>query len=334
MRRLVVPLVLSFSMVLLGGRVGAEQFSAPGKTDGQVRKILWVDSYHREYEWSAGIEKGIRQVLAKTDVELCIVRMDTKREPAEKSKRAAALRAREAIEKFRPDVVIASDDNAVKYLVVPYLKDTTLPVVFCGVNWDAALYGLPAGNVAGMVEVDLVETQLMHLARYARGKRIGYLSGDTETERKIIDIYNKRFFNGRLKSYLVTTFADFQKQFLRAQQEVDMLYIYNYAGIVDWDPVRAETFLLSNVRIPTGSHNPFMAPYVLVAVAKLPEEQGEWAARSALRILDGADPVGIPTARNERGRLIVNLKMADALDIVFPVDTLRAAEVIGQGGLH
>jgi ABC-type uncharacterized transport system substrate-binding protein len=334
LRRLVFLVLLSLGPVLSGGRVGAEQLSASGETSGKVRKILWVDSYHREYEWSAGIEQGIRQVLAKANVELRIVRMDTKRTPAEKDKRAAALRAREAIEKFRPDVVIASDDNAVKYLVVPYLKNTALPVVFCGVNWDAALYGLPDGNVAGMVEVDLVETQIMHLSRYARGARIGYLSGDTETERKIIDIYNRRFFNGCLKSYLVTTFADFQKQFLRAQQEVDMLYIYNYAGIADWDPVRAETFLLRNVRIPTGSHNPFMAPYVLVAVAKLPEEQGEWAARSALRILGGVDPADIPAVRNERGRLIVNLRMAEALGIVFPVDTLRAAEVIGQGALH
>ncbi len=68
------------------------------------------------------------------------------------------------------------------------MKCTALPVVFCGVNWDAPLYSLPDGNVACMVKVDLVENQIMHLSRYARGTRIGYLSGDTETERKIIDI--------------------------------------------------------------------------------------------------------------------------------------------------
>ena len=34
--------------------------------------------------------------------------------------------------------------------------------------------------------------------------------------------------------------------------------------------------------------------------------------------------------RNERGRLIVNLEMARALDVVFPVATLKAATVIGQ----
>ncbi len=91
-------------MVLLGGKVGTEPLSISGETAGQVRKILWVDSYHREYEWSAGIEQGIRRVLANADVDLRIVRLDTKRELAEKSKRSAASWAREAIEKFRPAV--------------------------------------------------------------------------------------------------------------------------------------------------------------------------------------------------------------------------------------
>jgi hypothetical protein len=330
LRRFVVLVLLSFSTVLSGGRAGAEQFSAAGETSGKVGKILWVDSYHQEYEWSAGIEQGIRRVLGNANVELRIVRMDTKRIPTEKGKRDAALRAREAIEKFGPDVVIASDDNAVKYLVVPYLKNTTLPVVFCGVNWDAALYGLPDGNVAGMVEVDLVETQLMHLSRYAEGTRIGYLSGDTETERKIIDIYNKRFFNGRLKSYLVTTFADFQKQFLRARQEVDMLHVRNCVGIEDWDAAEAEAFLLAHADIPTGAVNPWMKNLVLFSLAKLPEEQGEYAADAALRILYGTSPKEIPLVSNRLARLTVNLRMAKAAGIVLPVSLLRTAEIIGR----
>lgn len=298
------------------------------------QKILWVDSYNEGYEWSAGIEKGIRRVLASADAELTVVRMDTRRNPTEKFKQETAEKAKKAIDIIQPDVVIASDDNAVKYLVVPYLKDTVLPVVFCGVNWDASPYDLPGGNVAGMLEIDHVEAQVMHLSRYAKSLRIGYLSGDTETERKIIDIYNRRFFNGQLKSYLVTTFKDFQDQFLLAQQEVDMLYIYNYAGIVDWDASRAEKFLLNNAQIPTGSHNVFMAPFVLVTLAKLPQEQGEWAAQTALRILSGIDPADIPLAVNEKGRLIINFKMAQTLGVVFPLETLRAAEGIGQDSLQ
>jgi ABC-type uncharacterized transport system substrate-binding protein len=299
---------------------GGQASTARGPFSG--KKILWVDSYHSSYEWSAGIERAIHRELQNSGVELRIVRMDSKRQSSESKKRGAALRAKAEIDSFHPDLVIASDDNSVKYLVVPYLKDTELPVVFCGVNWDASAYGLPARNVTGMVELDLVEAQVGHLSRYAKG-------------RKIIAHYNRHFFEGRMKSRLVSSLSEFKRAFLQMQSEVDMLYIYNYAGIADWDPAAAETFIVEHVRIPTGSHNPFMAPYVLVSLAKEPEEQGEWAARTALKILAGARPADIPLAYNERGQLTVNLRMAQALGITFPLETLKAAsKVIGQEALR
>ena len=47
-------------------------------------------------------------------------------------------KAKAEIDAFKPDVVIAADDNASKYLIEPYFKDAALPFVFCGVNWDAS----------------------------------------------------------------------------------------------------------------------------------------------------------------------------------------------------
>lgn len=308
--------------------------SGPKEPRWSGRRILWIDSYHPGYEWSAAIGAGIRRQLRNSGIELRTVHMDSKRRSSEPEIERAAENVRAEIDAFDPDLVIASDDNAVKYLVVPYLKDTKLPVVFCGVNWDASVYGLPAGNVTGMVEQDPVATQVNHLARFAGGERIGYLSGDLFTERKIVEHYNRRFFAGRMKSYLVRSLDEFKQAFLRAQREVDMLYIANYAGIADWDPGAAEAFIAAHVRIPTGSHNAFMAPFALIAVAKDAEEQGEWAARTALRILAGARPADIPLARNEGSKLTVNLRMAKALDVVFPVSTLKAARVIGQEVLH
>lgn len=95
--------------------------------------------------------------------------MDTKRNPAEEFSKAAALKARTTIEEFRPDVVIASDDNASKYLIMPYYKDAELPFVFCGINWDASIYGFPYKNVTGMIEVALVSEIFRHLKNTPRG---------------------------------------------------------------------------------------------------------------------------------------------------------------------
>jgi len=301
----------------------------------QGNKILWVDSYHEGYAWTAGIERGIRQVLDGGGVELRIERMNTKWNVDEDFRKQAALKAKKAIEEFRPDVVIASDDNAAKYLIVPYLKNTDLPVVFCGINWDASPYGFPCRNVTGMLEIEPVATLVRHLRRYAEGNRLGYLSADTVSERKVVSVYNKHFFNGEMKSYLAKDLAAFKKLFLKAQQEVDMIYIANHSDMPGWDPPQVEDFLLRHVTKPTGSRLSYMERFVTFTVAKVPEEQGEWAARTALQILDGANPGKIPLASNERASLTLNLKMAKAANILFPVETLQAAsKVIGQESLR
>jgi hypothetical protein len=293
------------------------------------KKILFVDSYHEGYEWSDGIETGLQNVLEGTGVELNIVRMDTKRNTDDEFRQEAALRAKAEIEAFEPDVVIAADDNAQSYLVVPYLKDTSLPVVFCGVNWDASIYGYPASNVTGMVEVELPTQLIEHLKTYAQGNRLGYLTVDSVTERKVAQIYNERFFNDEMKTYWVKTFAEFTDAFIKSQAEVDILFIGNNAGIDQWDPEEAAAFITKNTHIPTGTINDWLAPYALITLAKKPEEQGEWAAQTALRILNGTPASEIPLVENKEERLILNFNIAEQLGVVFAPSMLRNAEIYG-----
>lgn len=292
------------------------------------KKIFWVSSYHQGYEANDAIESGIRSQLKGTPVELRTFFMDTKRNNTATQGRTAAKKALSIIEQFRPDVIIASDDNAQKYLVVPYLKETSVPIVFCGVNWDIKHYGYPASNITGMVEVDLAQQMYDLMKSYAKGRKIGFLSGNVDAERKMVQIYNNRFFHGRLKPYLVESMAEFKHAFLQAQQEVDMLYIYNYTGIKDWEPNEAELFLSRHTRIPTGSHNDFMAPFVTFVAAKSLLEHGRYAAQTALRILSGVPPDEIAVTENKEVELYVNMRMAKAASLVFPVDLLQTATVI------
>ena len=101
-------------------------------------------------------------------------------------------------------------------------------------------------------------------------------------------------------------------------------------AIRDWDPAQAEDFLVRNTKMPTGSHNGFMDRYVVFTVAKSGEEQGNYAAKTALRILDGTSPAAIPIETNEFSHLTVNLKMAQAAGIVLPFSLLKSATVIGH----
>jgi ABC-type uncharacterized transport system substrate-binding protein len=306
---------------------GQEDNSGPDYTG---KKILWVNSYHMGYPWSDGIESGLHEVLDATGVELKIVEMDTKRNSDEAFGQSAGMKAKAEIEAFQPDVVIASDDNAQKYLIVPYLKGTELPVIFNGVNWDASAYGFPTSNVTGMIEVELPDQLVELLKAHAEGNRIGYITIDTETERTVVETYNQRFFDGQMQPYWTTTQDEFKTAFLAAQQEVDILFMGNNAGSVKWEEEEMEQFVLKNTTIPTGSINDWMAPYSLLTLAKSAKEQGEWSAQAALSILDGTPVSEIPVAENKKGEMIVNLDLADKLGVVFAPSLLKNALILGQ----
>ena len=110
--------------------------------------------------------------------------METNIFKTEEHKKQSALEAKEIIDSWKPDVVICSDDNASKYLIVPYFKNTELPFVFCGVNWDASDYGFPCSNVTGMLEVFLVQPGLDIIKPHVKGNRIGFLSNNRLSEHK------------------------------------------------------------------------------------------------------------------------------------------------------
>jgi len=294
------------------------------------KKILWINSYHVGYPWSDGIEAGLHEVLDGTGVEIKIVEMDTKRNADEAFGQSAGMKAKAEIEAFQPDVVIASDDNAQKYLIVPFFKGTEQPVIFNGVNWDASAYGYPTSNVTGMIEVELPDQLVDLLKAHAEGDRIGYLTIDTETERKVVDTYNQRFFDGKMQPYWVTTQDEFKTAFLAAQQEVDILFMGNNAGSDKWDEEEMKQFVLKNTTIPTGSINDWMAPYSLLTLAKSAKEQGVWSAQAALQILDGMPVSEIPVVENKKGEMIVNLDLADKLGVVFAPSLLKNALILGQ----
>ena len=300
------------------------------QSDFAGKKVVYVNSYHEGYAWSDAIETGLHNVFDGTGVELTIIRLDTKNHPDVAFGEAAGAKAWSEIQSINPDVVITSDDNAQKYLVVPFMKDGNIPVVFNGVNWDASGYGFPTAYITGMIEVELPDQLIELLKAYAKGERLGYITVDTETERKVVDIYNQRFFDGQLQPYWVKTQAEFMDAFLTAQQEVDILFMGNNAGSDKWDEEEMKQFVLKNTAIPTGSINDWMAPYSVLTLAKSGQEQGEWSAQTALSILGGTPPSEITLAENKKGQLIVNFDLADKLGIVFAPSLLKSAVILGE----
>ena len=304
------------------GREDIETLKYAGK------KILFVNSYHKGFEWSDGITNSLKQGLSNKNIELKIHYMDTKRNTEEEFKKQAALNTKKIIEEWKPDLLITSNDNTFKYLVMPYYKDADLPIVFCGLNWDATVYEAPYSNTAGMVEVSLVLPLINHLKIYTKGDRIGMIVDDCLSSRKWIENVKKILKISFTKEYFVKTFKEWENTFIKLQDEVDILLLVGNAAINDWDNEEAKRFILENIRKPTGSTYDWMSPYSLITIETIAEEQGEYAAEIALKILDGTLPSDIPLKVNKKGRLILNLKIAEKLDIIFPPLMLKNAEII------
>ena len=335
-KKLLIGIIVAFVLAVIGSYYLITQ-KTEEKTTGTKetlpvsyagKKILYVDSYHEGYEWSDGVTRGVESVLKNTGVELKIIRMDTKRNDSEQFGKEAGLLAKSVIEDFKPDVVILSDDPAFKYLLMPHYKDASLPFVYCGINWDTSIYGTPYKNATGMVEVSLTSQLLSYLKGYSKGERVGFIAGNTTTDKKNAEYHQKLFNITFTKIYHVNTFDEWKAAFLSLQNETDLAILENKAGITNWDDLEVEAFALENAKIPSGTFQSFMTNYTLIGMTKIPEEQGEWSAQTALKILDGVSPESIPEVTNKKSDLMLNLKIAKKLNIAFTPAMIRAAKNI------
>jgi len=303
------------------------------------KKLLFINSYHKGYLWSDGIEKALMQTLgvkanldgsfdtSKSSVQFKLFRMDTKLNQSEAFIKQAALSAKAVIDEWRPDIVVASDDNASKFLIVPYFKQSSIPFIFCGVNWSASEYGFPTSNVTGMVEVAPTRHTISLLQRYAKGPRIGFIGANTFSGRKSIKYIQEKenvpFSSGKL----VDNFTEWKEEYLNLQNTVDMIFWLNPIGIEGWNDSEAISFILENTRIPTGASTDAEIQYALIGATKLAAEQGIWSGKTALRILNGESPSDIPVKRNRHSQIYLNKKLSKKLGITFSAELLERGSV-------
>jgi ABC-type uncharacterized transport system substrate-binding protein len=194
--------------------------------------------------------------------------------------------------------------------------------VFCGVNWDASDYGFPTQNITGMIEVQLIDRILATLKKYARGDRVGFIKGDDLSARKEALFYEARF-NIEIDKRFVKNYSQWKDAYLDLQEKSDLLLVGNNESIPDWDPAAAKRFVEAHTTVPTGNWDTWMKDYALVTFATVPAEQGQWAAETALKILDGTSPGEIPVVTNKKAEIYRNMRIAKKLKIVFPIEFIR-----------
>ena len=283
-------------------------------------RCLLVMSYHQGYAWNDGVENGVKRIL-QGKCELNVFYMDTKRNKEEAFAKQKALQAKKLIEQYKPDVVIASDDNASRYLVQPYFKNSETPIVFCAVNWTAKKYGYPYDNVTGMIEVAPIQPMLEVVKHTIKQHRNAvYIGAKTFTEQKnykrFREIYGAQGIN--VDVMYANSIQDWKQKYLMAQT-YDFIILGSNAGINDWNEKDIMAFATSHAEKLTVSNHHWMSPYTMYSITKIPEEQGEWSAEVALKILQGVKPRHIPITPNRKWDVYINTSIANKAGITIPV---------------
>ena len=308
--------------------------SAPGRSLSG-RRILLVHSYHPEYPWVETNTQGVRAALRDTGVDLNIFYMDTKRHTDEAWKLEAGERARVEAGRYRPDVVLASDDDAQQYFAKSYVGGS-LPIVFGGVDADPSKYGYPAANVTGVIERPHFRESLALAQRLRPIRRIAVLSCNDSTSIVALGFMKQEQLDVEVAEWLlVDDFEQWQGAVARLSGTVDALVIRSYQAVKRPDsaenvpPQEVAAWTAQHATIPTIAFHDFeIRDGLLLGVVKSGQEYGRQMAEYALQILAGMPPTALPITRSKVGISMINRDTAGRLGIRLPSEVTDEVTIV------
>ncbi len=264
-------------------------------------RILVLQSYGSDYSWTSNVDIGIKRILEKeSTIGVRWHYMDTKNHPEEDYKKKIAVVSKQVIEQFKPNVIIAVDDDAQEYVAKYYNNDPKIKIVFAGVCATREQYGFDkANNVTGILErvpiEGLIDT-LQLLSGYKKDIKIIHIGDFSETVR-FHDIFLHKYKNWKnvkiLPSILVSTFDDWKNAIKKGGEVADYIIISNYRKIYKTqgseakvNPKEVMRWTMENSTAPIIGLNTFVfEDGASLAIATYPYEQGEVAANFAVQII-------------------------------------------------
>jgi ABC-type uncharacterized transport system substrate-binding protein len=295
------------------------------------KKIIYINSYHKGFPPSDQITAGVMEHLPSDTFEVRSYFMDTKRNTSTSYIQQRVDELLDSIRKIQPDAIIASDDNAMKYLVVPHLRDISTPIVFCGVNWSVNQYDISNHNITGIIEI-LPIAALIRTIRpyYPEMEKLLVLNENTTTSRKTEPILDTLLGNIGLEvtQELVDDFAQWKEAFAGGNEAYDIIYLQTRGAISGWDAEEAIQHINRHIQIPVVTCEEFMMPYAVFGLTQLSEEQGIQAAQMVKRILNVTPPEEIPITRNRRSKVWLNPDLAERIGFEPDVELRSRAHTV------
>ena len=294
-------------------------------TDNRI-DILVLHSYHQGYKWTDDIQRGIAEELAsgRKRVFLNIQYMDSKRfNQTDYFLRLAELyRYKYSDKSF--DVIIASDDNALNFLLAHRnaLFGQT-PVVFCGVNYLqperlADHSGFTGVNEQADIEGGIRQALLLHPAT----DNLMLITDTTTTGQRILAEYNKvsRQLPATIK---VTIQADTSAQQLidrAASLSPDSLIYYSFffrdnrGRFFEYDQILKRLREATTVPI-YGAWDFSLGDGIVGGLLTSGLYQGKTAAGMARQVIEGTRVDDIPLVLNSPNRFMFDYQQLQQRNI-------------------
>jgi len=281
-----------------------------------IKKIVYINSYHKGHPSSDEIMEGFVKNMPADSFDVYSFYIDTKRNTSTEYIENKARILLDSIIMLNPEILIVSDDNAVKFLVEPNLNQLEMPIVFCGVNWTADEYKLPHKQVTGILEILPVSDAVRIVKeKYPDARKLLVLNENTTTSRKekqiLLDLFLKEGLSTEFS--LVDDFEQWKTAFIEGNRNYDIIYFSTRAAIRDWDHDEALKIIAQHIKVPVFTCEDFMMPYAVFGVTKIAEEHGIWVAGTAKKILSGVSPADIPITSNHESNVWLNIRLAEKI---------------------
>lgn len=288
---------------------------------------IYINAYSPGYDWSDRIQQQF-QKDAQQQCRITSYYLDAKHSSHEQLEQKGREIA-DLIKLAKPNIVIAADDASSQYVVQPYLRNSRIPVVYVGINWDPTPYGYPMDNATGMTEMWPTHEVLRILRHTVKAlHKLTVISADSPLERTNSHYIEQAAQQHQLavEHIFVRNFNDWKKAVVKAQ-DADSIYLGTNQGIAGWNESQAVDWLKTHNQRFTFASKDFMQPYVMFSLSKSPEEFGRWAAKLTTTILAGSQPWQIPIIPNQQFTPYINESLLSLSPYELPAHIKRNAIV-------
>ncbi len=331
----------------------------PGKgeaSDG--KKIFIVASYEEGHICGGPQEEGVVSQLARngyiegSNLQIERYYMDSKRKnTTAKLMQSEAAIALTRIETFKPDVVVAIDDNAFREVGLPLAGRDDVAVVFSGLNGQVEAYDAkvpflesrlhPGSNITGVYEKLYVEQSLrvMKAIPGLTGNTFVFITDYTPTGQAVTKQLSlelaKPLPGLGYRFEKVHNWEEYKALIKQINSDASVCAIYPAALSLKANDGQTHTarkifeWTIAHCTKPGMAVNYFFSKVGLFGGAAVDfKEMGALAGKQTALILDGAKPGDLPIEDAPEYAIVFNLKRAKKLDIEIPSSLLTAADYV------